>query len=114
MYRFSSKEWHQNSGLVYYLYRFYDSNLQRWINRDPLGDFGSIAYRSFIKNDEDSVSSGDIGFMDPFEKGEDPDLYCFIYNEPDNWIDADGRSVIALPAIVIAGPVEVPIGVTVG
>ena len=36
LYRFSSKEWHPNSGLIYYLYRFYDPNLQRWVNRDPL------------------------------------------------------------------------------
>jgi RHS repeat-associated protein len=40
LYRFSSKETHQNSGLVYYLYRYYDPNLQRWVNRDPLYDLG--------------------------------------------------------------------------
>jgi RHS repeat-associated protein len=38
LYRFSSKEVHPNSGLVCYLYRYYDPNLQRWLNRDPLGD----------------------------------------------------------------------------
>jgi RHS repeat-associated protein len=38
LYRFSSKEWHQKSGLVYYLYRYYDPNLQRWVNRDPIGE----------------------------------------------------------------------------
>ena len=40
LYRFSSKEFHVNSGLVYYLYRFYDPNLQRWVNRDPMGEPG--------------------------------------------------------------------------
>jgi RHS repeat-associated protein len=44
MYRFSSKEWHANSGLVYYLYRYYDPNLQGWPNRDPLGNLGSTVY----------------------------------------------------------------------
>jgi RHS repeat-associated protein len=39
-YRFSSKEWNGNSGLYYYLYRFYDPNLQRWVNRDPLSEEG--------------------------------------------------------------------------
>jgi RHS repeat-associated protein len=39
-YRFSSKEWHQNSGLVYYLCRYYDPNLQRWLNIDPVLDSG--------------------------------------------------------------------------
>jgi RHS repeat-associated protein len=44
LYRFSSKEFHVSSGLVYYLYRFYDPNFQRWPNRDPLGDDGSLVY----------------------------------------------------------------------
>src|SRR5450432_1847442 len=39
-YRFSSKEWNQNSGLYYYLYRLYDANAQRWLNRDCLGETG--------------------------------------------------------------------------
>jgi RHS repeat-associated protein len=38
VYRFSSKEIHVNSGMYYYGYRFYDPNLQRWINRDPIVD----------------------------------------------------------------------------
>ena len=39
-YRFSSKEWNNNAGLYYYLYRYYDPNLQRWPNRDPIGEPG--------------------------------------------------------------------------
>jgi len=34
-YRFSSKEWHAQSGLVYYGYRWYVPEVQRWPNRDP-------------------------------------------------------------------------------
>jgi RHS repeat-associated protein len=40
LYRFSSKEVQPNSGLIYYLYRYYDPNLQRWPNRDPLEESG--------------------------------------------------------------------------
>jgi RHS repeat-associated protein len=40
IYRFSSKEWNGNAGLYYYLYRFYDPNLQQWPSRDPIGDLG--------------------------------------------------------------------------
>ncbi len=40
VYRFSSKEWNDGTKLYYYLYRFYDPNLQRWPNRDPLGEPG--------------------------------------------------------------------------
>jgi RHS repeat-associated protein len=51
LYRFSSKEAHLNSGLVYYLYRYYDPNLQRWPNRDPLEEQGGINLYSFVRND---------------------------------------------------------------
>jgi RHS repeat-associated protein len=60
LYRFSSKEVHVASGMYYYLYRFYDPNLQRWINRDPIGEIY------------------DVG------------LYRFVYNEPINRTDPDG------------------------
>jgi len=39
-YRFSSKEFIPTAGFYYYLYRFYDPVLQRWINRDPYGEPG--------------------------------------------------------------------------
>jgi len=43
VYQFSSKEYHQNAGLIYYLYRYCDPNLQRWLNRDPFGERGFMA-----------------------------------------------------------------------
>jgi RHS repeat-associated protein len=46
-YQFSSKEKDLNSGLVYYLYRFYDPNLQRWVNRDPVAEDGGINLYEF-------------------------------------------------------------------
>jgi len=39
-YRFATKEYHPNSGLVCYPYRFYDPSLQRWANRDPVAELG--------------------------------------------------------------------------
>jgi len=50
LYRFSSKEWHPASGLVYYGYRFYDPNLQRWLNRDPIGEEGGGNLFCFVGN----------------------------------------------------------------
>jgi RHS repeat-associated protein len=64
LYRFSSKELHVASGLVYYLYRFYEPNLQRWLNRDPIGELGAI------------------------------NLYGFIHNNPINSVDLHGLSVL--------------------
>ncbi len=50
LYRFSSKEVHPNSGLVYYLFRYYDPNLQRWANRDPIMEMGGINLYGFVGN----------------------------------------------------------------
>jgi RHS repeat-associated protein len=50
LYRFSSKEWHANSGLVYYLYRYYEPSLQRWLNRDPIEEQGGIDLHSLVHN----------------------------------------------------------------
>ncbi len=50
LYRFSSKEAHQNSGLVYYLYRYYDPNLQRWLSRDPVEELGGMNLYCLVEN----------------------------------------------------------------
>jgi RHS repeat-associated protein len=58
VYRFSSKElisW----GFYYYGYRFYDPNLQRWLNRDPIGEPGGLNLYGFVGNDP-------TGAFDPF------------------------------------------------
>jgi RHS repeat-associated protein len=49
-YRFSSKEWNANSCLYYYLYRFYDANLQRWPNRDPIQERQQMNLYEFVNN----------------------------------------------------------------
>ena len=59
-YRFSSKEWNDNAGLYYYGFRFYDPNLQRWPNRDPMSELNDI------------------------------NLYRFVYNNANFWIDPFG------------------------
>jgi len=63
VYRFSSKEFHNNSGLYHYGFRFYDPTLQRWINRDPIFEAGGM------------------------------NLYGFVFNSPVNYLDTDGRAV---------------------
>jgi hypothetical protein len=40
--------------LYYYGFRFYDPNLQRWLNRDPLGEFGSLNLFGFVGNNPKS------------------------------------------------------------
>jgi RHS repeat-associated protein len=104
VYRFSSKEIHANSGLYYYGYRWYDPNLQRWLNRDPVGDEGTF------------VSIGrHTGYPDAWLRQEAlGNLYGFCHNGPPLFIDPDGRPVIAIP--IIAGGIIIEIGqaVTIG
>jgi RHS repeat-associated protein len=58
LYRFSSKEAHAASGLVYYGFRYYEPAFQRWINRDPIGERGGVnLYRSFLNTP--------VAFIDP-------------------------------------------------
>lgn len=66
-YRFSSKEIESSAGLYYYGFRYYQPNLQRWLNRDPIGEFGGI------------------------------NLYNYVGNDPINHIDALGLQVLANP-----------------
>lgn len=51
LYRFSSKEFDLNSGLIYFGLRFYGPNLQRWINRDPAEEMGGINLFLYVGND---------------------------------------------------------------
>jgi RHS repeat-associated protein len=94
VYRFSSKEFHANSGMYYYGYRFYDPNLQRWINRDPIGEPGFEITRS------QPIS----------QLGDGPNSYSFVHNKPSNFIDSDGLAIalpipIGLPPIILENPI---------
>lgn len=59
IYRFSTKEWHQGSGLTYFGLRFYDAALHRWMNRDPIEETGGLNLYAFIENDP-------LNKIDPF------------------------------------------------
>jgi RHS repeat-associated protein len=91
-YRFSSKEQMPNSGLYYYGYRFYDPNLQRWLNRDPIGEGGFEVTRSRGP----SVARGE------------PNRYLFVRNRPTGLIDSDGLDVISIPFPIELPPIPIP------
>jgi len=74
-YRFSSKEWNADSGLYYYLYRYYDPNLQRWLNRDPIGEHGFESVRNIIALRNWRV-------LQDVPLREDPNYYLFDGNSP--------------------------------
>jgi RHS repeat-associated protein len=68
IYRFSSKEIHLNSGMYYYLYRFYDPNLQRWINADPIKERGGINLYSYVRQAPNYLVDP-FGLQDPLNAG---------------------------------------------
>jgi RHS repeat-associated protein len=48
--QFSSMPVHRQSGLSLYPFRAYDPSLQRWLNRDPIGERGGINLYGFARN----------------------------------------------------------------
>jgi RHS repeat-associated protein len=50
LYRFSSKETHLPSGQIYFGYRYFQSQLQRWLNRDPKREAGGLNLFQFCRN----------------------------------------------------------------
>ncbi len=57
-FRFSSKYEDLETGLNYYGYRYYSSDLGRWLNRDPITERGGFNIYSFVMNN--SVDLVDI------------------------------------------------------
>ncbi|HEY6184269.1 MAG TPA: RHS repeat-associated core domain-containing protein, partial [Terriglobales bacterium] len=53
-YRFSSKEILPLAGLYHYGFRLFDPGLQRWLSRDPLGEYGSLNLYRFGRNNPES------------------------------------------------------------
>src|SRR5437879_1674708 len=82
LYRFSSQEYHQNSGLLLYLYRAYDPNLQRFINRDPIEELAGINLYGFVGNDPVNAFDrfGLLGFC----------IGPFCFGDVPNWTDPNG------------------------
>jgi RHS repeat-associated protein len=91
-YRFSSKEWHGNSGLYYYGFRYYQANLQRWFNCDPLGDIASLP---LINTD-----------LVPWT-GINWNLYGAMRNNPVNLVDAFGLTDTSIHSCARNNPGEV-------
>ena len=49
-FRFSTKYYDGSTGLSYYGYRYYDSELGRWLNRDPIEEDGGINLYGMVWN----------------------------------------------------------------
>jgi RHS repeat-associated protein len=49
-FRFSTKFHDDDTGLVYYGYRYYSPELGRWLNRDPIGENGGVNLYAMVGN----------------------------------------------------------------
>ena len=74
-----------SSGLYYYGYRFYDPNLQRWLNRDPLGAWDGPNFYAFLLNspidriDPFGFNGFPVDFVGPLLPG---DIYGPLHPDP--------------------------------
>lgn len=108
VYQFSSKELvpidptgtQPFETLYYYGYRFYAPNLQRWLNRDPLGELGFETLH--LADQPLSIRKLLLGIYDPqmsfrgslnSEGIGGPNLYEMTGNDGVNYVDPDGRGV---------------------
>jgi RHS repeat-associated protein len=83
VYRFSSKEAHASSGLVYYLYRYYEPGTQRWLNRDPRNEGGfELLHGPLIWLD--------TGITYSTEGREARNIYAYAANNPPGVLDSFG------------------------
>jgi RHS repeat-associated protein len=98
-YRFSTKEWNEAAGLYYYGFRFYDPGLQRWVNRDPLGDLGFVVYAngvlSLLSDDQDppSEAPGSDDFLASQTRIQ-MNLHRVMGNNPVNYYDPAGLAEV--------------------
>ena len=81
--RYSSKEFDKNTGLAYCLYRFYDPNLQRWINRDPMTERG-------FENLRKHRTKRPIKWLPFGEQTEGPNMFAYVRNDPQDLLDPVG------------------------
>ena len=98
-YRFSSKEWNDNASLYYYGFRFYDPNLQRWPNRDPLSEPGFQSLVDATENPQfgPSFFMSSEDWADRLLFGIDSDsinVYRFVANNPCSNIDPSGLGIL--------------------
>jgi RHS repeat-associated protein len=89
-FRFSTKYQDDESGLLYYGYRYYNANIGRWPNRDPLSSLSGPdarygLLRSFGLEEEKARSLSD--------NADAPTEYVFVHNMPASSYDLLGLCV---------------------
>jgi RHS repeat-associated protein len=79
-FRFSTKYQDDETGFLYYGYRYYDPSTGRWPNRDPINEPGFNLVR---------------GKSGTFDLDEERAIYCFVRNDPISRSDVHGLGLCA-------------------
>jgi RHS repeat-associated protein len=66
--RFASKYYDEETGLYQYNHRYYQPDLGRFINRDPIGEDGGLNLYSYCGND--GINQADYLGLDPFSNSD--------------------------------------------
>jgi RHS repeat-associated protein len=84
-FRFSTKRTEPTTDLVLYEYRTYNPIIGRWLSRDPIGEPG----QTLIVNSNRRMSRRSR----PAELYQGPNLFAYVANNPNSWVDPDGRAL---------------------
>ena len=77
-FRYSTKYSDEESGLVYYGFRYYSPSLGRFLNRDPIGEEGGTNLYAFVENDP--VNGWDYLGMDIIGEPASCESQCTSYS----------------------------------
>jgi RHS repeat-associated protein len=91
--RFSTKYQDDETGFLYYGYRYYNPSTGRWPNRDPLGDVVFFQEHSRGKKEE---------ALRQLAKQAELPSYVFVQNDPEDRSDYLGLAISSLDASVEA------------
>jgi RHS repeat-associated protein len=108
-FRFSTKYHDNETGLVYYGYRYYNPIIGRWLNRDPMEEPGLETLHNLVSFDTSPASEDafifELAQPDILSADESPltegNPYLGMRNNHASYIDPDGRNLIRLIPIII-------------
>ena len=86
-FRFSTKYQDDETGLLYYGYRYYNPGTGGWVSRDSYGELGSEQLNA------PRSRKGRVLYRGSAEVSQEPNLYAFVKNGPTGMWDKDGCEI---------------------